>query len=86
MSEIKNTGNIRLSTMQKEFIDYFIAKSYKLSSSEIDTFANSKGVFKSQLIDNLNEEYFDQFDDLLIEEIDNYLILNKDYYRQIAKV
>lgn len=83
--EIKNTGKSEMSLIQTEFIDFFISKSYKLNNSEIDTFANSKGVFKSQLIDGFNEKYFDQLDDFLIEEVDDYFVLNKDYYRQITR-
>ncbi len=70
-------------SVQSEFIQFFIDNGYKLSQQEIDIFANRKGVFKSQLIEGINEEFYEELDDLLIEEDGDCYILNENYYAAI---
>jgi len=82
VTEKENEATIN--SVQSEFIVHFIESGNQLSQQEIDIFANTKGVFKSQLVDELNEKFYDQLDDLLIEEDGegNY-IFNRSYYEQI---
>lgn len=60
-----------------------VAKSYTFSLTEVDAFVNTKGVFKSQLIDGINEVCYDILDDMLIEEDEDGYTLNEKYYKQI---
>lgn len=82
---INNPTN-KLTPIQTEFIELFISNSYQLTQVEIDNFANNNGLFKSQLIDGFNEQFYEQLDDLLIEEEEDVCILNKDYYEQITSI
>ena len=53
--------------------------------SEFETFAKSKGAFKNQLIDSINEICYEHLDDNLIEADDKYYIINQDYYQKILE-
>lgn len=68
---------------QKELFKLFITNSYRLNQQEVHIFAQSKGLFKDQFIESINEQYYDEFDDLLIEENGEEYILNKAYYQQV---
>ena len=83
----KTTDFIEKNTMedyQKSFFQLFITHSFHLNSQEVDIFAQSKGLFRDSFIESINEQYYDQLDDLLIEKEDEEYILNKDYYEQIT--
>jgi hypothetical protein len=64
-------------------LQLFIDKDYKLTKEEVDIFAQSKGVFTAQLIQRINEEHFDELDDVLIEEEEPGYRLNKTYLKII---
>ncbi|MDH6304131.1 hypothetical protein M2459_000843 [Parabacteroides sp. PF5-5] len=64
-------------------LQLFINKDYKLNKEEVDIFARSKGLFMNQLIQSINEEHFDELDDVLIEEEEEYYMLNETYYEQL---
>lgn len=67
----------------QELLKLFIQNDYKLNNEEINIFVQTKNIFKGQLIDAINEKYFDIFDDILIEEAEDGFILNKNYYQQL---
>lgn len=77
---------IIFNNIQSEFLNMFSRQFYSISLVDADAFANSKGVFKSQLIDGINDLCYDLLDDMLIEEGDgdNY-ILNEKYYKKIIE-
>lgn len=66
-----------------ELLNLFLRNNYLLNTKEVDIFAQSKNVFKNQLIDKINEQYYETFDDLVIEEDGENYILNKNYYLQM---
>lgn len=78
---------ITFNNIQSEFLNMVSKQLYSISLVDTDAFANSKGVFKSQLIDGINDLCYDLLDDMLIEEGDgdNY-ILNEKYYKKIIEV
>jgi hypothetical protein len=47
-------------------------------------FAKSKGIFKNQLIESINEICYDFLDDVLIEEEDDYYTINRNYFQTIS--
>jgi hypothetical protein len=49
----------------------------------LETFAKSKGVFKNQLIESINEICYEILDDVLIEEEDEFYTINPDYYQKL---
>lgn len=81
---VNNDKKEVLTPILTNFIEYFKSNSFQLSQTEIDSFTNTSGIFQSQLIDTINEIYYDQLDDFLIEETNGTFILNKAYYQQIT--
>jgi hypothetical protein len=61
----------------------FAKNNFSISKSEIRDFAKSKGVFLNQLIESINEVCYESLDDVLIEEEDEYYIINPNYYQRL---
>lgn len=72
-----------LSANQQNLLNLFIAHQFELNSKEIDIFVQSNGIFKSSVIEGINEHFFEILDDVLIEEDGEYYRLNEKYYQQI---
>ena len=70
---------------QKELFKLFIFNSFRLNQQEVNIFVQSKNLFKDQFIENINDTYYEELDDLLIEEEGEEYILNKEYYEQITQ-
>ena len=67
-------------------LDTFIKNNYAVPQSELEVFAKSKGLFKNQLIENINEICYEILDDVLIEDEDDYNTINPQYYQRILAV
>jgi hypothetical protein len=63
----------------------FEQNDYKLGKKKINIFAAEKGIFRDSFIQHINEMYFDELDDILIEEDAGAYFLNKEYYKQVKK-
>ncbi|WP_163175057.1 tellurite resistance TerB C-terminal domain-containing protein [Bacteroides sp. 51] len=63
----------------------FIDNSYRINKEEVDIFARSHGLFTSQFVEGINDEHFEELDDVLIEEDEEYYILNEVYCQQIKE-
>lgn len=84
VENFSSSSDIAFTPVQLEFLNTLKMKDYTLLLDDINSFANSRGVFKSQLIDGINDLCYDTLDDMLIEEgDDNNYILNKKYYQKI---
>ena len=68
---------------KKDLFDLFISHSFRLNRREVNIFVESRGLFRDALIERINDDYYEMFDDLLIEEDGEYYILNEDYYKQL---
>jgi hypothetical protein len=68
---------------ESELFYLFKNKKFVLSTKEIDNFAREKNVFRDSFIQQINEKYYDIFDDLIIEEDAEKYTLNQQYYEQI---
>ncbi len=75
---------ISLNDIQTNIINLFSENGFSVSIQEIDSFCKSKGAFKNQAIDSINESCFEILDDVLIEEDGDVYILNENYYRKIS--
>ncbi|MFY8187262.1 MAG: tellurite resistance TerB C-terminal domain-containing protein, partial [Flavobacterium sp.] len=53
-------------------LELFSKNNFSMPQIEIEEFAKSKGVFKNQLIESINESCYEVLDDVLIEEEDDY--------------
>jgi hypothetical protein len=63
----------------------FIDNNFKLNKKEVNIFARSHGVMKDQLIESINELYYEELDDILIDEDNEYYIMTEAYYEQIKR-
>jgi len=68
---------------RKELFDLFISHSFRLNQQELNIFAASRGLFRDTFIERINDDYYETFDDLLIEEDGDDYVLNEDYYKQL---
>lgn len=64
-------------------LELFSKSNFSVSEIEFESFAKSQGVFKNQLIESINEICYDFFDDVLIEEEDEYYTINSNYFQRI---
>lgn len=60
--------NLGLTTLQKEFLKRLDQAEGRLSDGVVTAFAKEHNIFKSRLVDGINELFSQQFDDILIEE------------------
>ncbi|RZJ81957.1 MAG: hypothetical protein EOO47_02370 [Flavobacterium sp.] len=77
------SSGISFTPVQSELMDFFVKANLSVPCQDVDAFASSRGMFKNQLIDSLNEVCYDLLDDVLIEEDDEYYIINDNYYQTI---
>jgi hypothetical protein len=78
-------SDIVFKPIQITALELFSKSNFSISQSELESFAKSKGVFKDQLIESINETCFDFLDDVLIEEEDEYFTINTDYFQRILQ-
>lgn len=71
---------------QWDLLQLFAKCSFNISQNEADDFARSRGLFRNQLVDSINEKCYEILDDVLIEEEDEYYAVNEDYYSLILQV
>ncbi len=64
-------------------LELFEKSNFSISQNELEVFAKSKGVFKNQLIESINDTCYEFLDDVLIEEEDDYYTINTDYFQRI---
>ncbi|MEL1245161.1 tellurite resistance TerB C-terminal domain-containing protein [Flavobacterium sp. DGU11] len=77
-------SSLNFTQIQQEVLEMFAKANLSVIQQDVDVFARSKGVFKNQLIESLNELCYDTLDDVLIEEEDEYYTINENYYQTIT--
>jgi hypothetical protein len=76
-------SEIQFNSTQKEILALFHENNFSISFSDLDGFAASKGLFKNQLIESINEACYEILDDVLIEEEDDFYTIYEEYYQTI---
>jgi hypothetical protein len=76
-------SDIEFTSNHLSVIEIFLKNNFSVPQIEIEIFAKSKGVFKNQLIESINEVCYEKLDDVLIEEEDEYYTLNPNYHQII---
>lgn len=67
-------------------LELFYKNNLSISQIDIEEFAKSKGIFKNQLIDSINEACYEVLDDVLIEEEDDdYYTIIPEYFKKIQR-
>lgn len=75
---------LKLSPIHISALVLFSKNNLLIPQNELEVFAKSKGVFKNQLVESINEACYDLLDDVLIEEEDECYIINSNYYQRIS--
>lgn len=65
-------------------LELFSKNNFSIPQIEIEEFAKSKGVFRNQLIESINETCYEILDDVLIEEEDDYYTIIPEYFQKIS--
>lgn len=82
--DVSVNDNVSLSKKELEFIMLFPKSGFVLSTNDAELFAKNNGLFKSALLDNINEACYELLDDVLLEEDDEQIYLNEEYYNIIT--
>lgn len=83
---VPNSGylcDITFTQIHTTALDFFVKSNFSVAQNEMETFAKSKGVFKNQLIESINDICYETLDDVLIEEEDEYYTINENYYQRL---
>jgi hypothetical protein len=75
---------IILNKSQEGLMSLFAGKTLHLLASEVDEYCESNKIFKHQLIDSINEIFFEVLGDNLIEEEGDNYIINENYYQKVV--
>ncbi|SHG23672.1 TerB-C domain-containing protein [Flavobacterium segetis] len=75
---------LSLNQIQISILELFYKNNFSILQSEIEEFAKSKGVFKNQVIESVNETCYEVLDDVLIEEEDDYYSIIPEYFQKIS--
>ena len=76
--------DLTFSQIHLSALELFSKSNFSIPQSELEIFAKSKGIFKNQLIESINETCYDFLDDVLIEEEDDYYTINTNYFQRIS--
>lgn len=68
---------------KNQLVELFKAAGFRVNKREVDIFAKSRGVMPGQLIETVNETYYELLDDVLIEEEESHYVMDKEYCAQI---
>lgn len=79
----KYLNELNLSGIQKEILDWFEKQSFNILQVDFEDFIKTKGLFMGSTIDSINECCYEALDDILIEEEDEYFIINTQYYKKL---
>ena len=77
-------STLALNPIHFSFLELFSKNNFSILQSEIEEFAKSKGVFKNQVIESINETCYEVLDDVLIEEEDDYYTIIPEYFQKIS--
>lgn len=65
-----------LTDIQKNAIEYIISNNNRIAVKAFETFAREKGQFGNQLIESINEQMYEQLEEILIEEEEGQYVLH----------
>ena len=77
-------GDLNFTPIHISALELFSKSNFSVPQSELEQFAKSKGIFKNQLIESINETCYEFLDDVLIEEEEDYYTINTNYFQRIS--
>lgn len=84
--EIHSSAFVRelpLTLIHTTALEIFANNNFSVAQSELEVFAKSKGIFKNQLIESINDTCYEFLDDVLIEEEVDYYTIDPQYYQRL---
>lgn len=85
LNQSKFLSELPLNTTHISVLELFSKNNFSIPQIEIEELAKTKGVFKNQLIESINEACYEILDDVLIEEEDDYYTIIPDYFQKIQR-
>jgi hypothetical protein len=85
-TEPTEQGESLLKAVQRDLLEIFRKNGLTLGSAEVDAFAKSRGLFRNQLVESINDTCYEALDDVLIEEEEENYSINSDYFQRIQKL
>jgi len=76
-------GDLTFTPIHISALELFSNSNFSVPQSELEQFVKSKGIFKNQLIESINETCYEFLDDVLIEEEEDYYTINTNYFQRI---
>ncbi|MBK1896021.1 tellurite resistance TerB C-terminal domain-containing protein [Chryseobacterium paridis] len=80
---IKYEADLNFNDIQKDVLDLFEKNSFTILYSEFSDYMRSRQLFVGAAIESINEICFELLDDVLIEEEDEYLTINQEYFKKL---
>lgn len=74
---------ITYSELQKDLIRQFVTTNFKLSQEVVDEFSKRNNQFSSMLISEINEVFYEKYEDTLISEENNFYIITEQHRETI---
>lgn len=78
-SENDTVESLPFNPVQRQFLTLLAAHDGLISESAVSQFTRDHKLFKNQLIDGINQLFYDSFQDLLLEETPQGIAINPDY-------
>lgn len=69
--------------IQVDLLMAFAGNGFVLTKNQLNEIAKQLNTMPSALIDRINEQYYEQLDDILIEEEEDTYTMNEEYYNSI---
>jgi len=76
-------SELPLTLIHTTALEIFAKSNFSVVQSEFEAFAKSKGIFKNQLIESINDTCYEFLDDILIEEEGDYYTIDPKYYQRL---
>jgi hypothetical protein len=80
------TNSIPFTQIHEATLEIFSKSNFTVSQIELEAFAKSKGVFKNQLVESINDICYENLDDVLIEEEEEHFTINPNYYQKLLAI
>jgi hypothetical protein len=77
-------SQLALNSEHITILELFIKSNFSITQLKFEEFAKSKGLFKNQVIDSINEICFEVLDDVLIEEDKDFITIIPEYLNKIS--
>ena len=79
----KYLPELNLNDPQMDLLEYFEKNSLTVLKSDLEEYMRSRHLFMNAAIESVNDQLFETLDDILIEEEDDYLTINPEYYKKL---